>query len=293
MADDKEIIRYLDGEMRDDERREFEKKISENPGLAEEVESIRKLQKLADKALGQTDDPEDKLDEETRREIQQAVLDFKEGDKADLPEDVEEQILGARQDFELRRAKGHQATEVIESGSQSSHTKQIRRLWFSASAILVLAVVVSILIFRPFKSKPARNLYTAYYQEYPMTSEMVELSRADDDLLFAIKVYEAGDYERAAVLFEMLTDSAGVRDYALFYAGHALLHQNLTEKAIESFQELLNDGQGDLMPATRWYLALAYLKAGDATLSKKQLLLIEQTDSPFRKKARMLLRDLP
>lgn len=293
MADDKQIIRYLDGEMRDDERREFEKKISENPGLAEEVDNYRNLQKMAGKVLGQADDPEDNLDDDTRQEIRQAVIDFKEGGKAGLPDEVKKNIQGARQDFELRRTEGHQATEVIESGTKGSHKRQLRRIWSSAAAFVVLAVFVSLLILRPFKSKPVSNLYTEYYEEYPMTSEMVELSRADDDLLFAIKVYEAGDYERAAVLFEMLTDSAAVRNFALFYAGHSLLHQNLTEKAIESFQELLHNGQSDLIHATRWYLALAYLKAGDANLSKKQLLLIEQSDSPFRKKARMLLRDLP
>ena len=120
----------------------------------------------------------------------------------------------------------------------------------------------------------------------------MELSRADDDLLFAIKVYEAGDYERAVILFEMLSDSAGLREYSLFYAGHAYMHQSLTVKAIETFEELLDDAQGDLIQAARWYLALCFLKTGEAALSKEQLLLIEETDSPFRKDARSLLHDL-
>jgi hypothetical protein len=94
------------------------------------------------------------------------------------------------------------------------------------------------------------------------------------------------------ILFEMLSDSAGLREYSLFYAGHSYLHQNLTGKAIETFKELLDDGRGGLITATRWYLALCYLKIGEAALSKEQLLLIEETDSPFRKDARMLLRDL-
>jgi len=292
MIDDKNIIRYLDGEMTKDEKLEFEKDISENPDLAKEVESIRNLQELAGKAMRQTDDPEESLDQETREEIRQAVIDFKEGGKDALPGEVEETIKSARQAFEQRREKSQQATEVSEQEPQRSNIRQIRHIWFSAAAIVVLAVIISVLIFRPFKGKPAKDLYTEYYKEFPMTEEMNELSRTDDDLLFAIKVYEAGDYKRALILFEMLADSSTLRGYSLFYAGHAYMHQNLTVKAIETFQKLLDDAPGDLIPATRWYLALCYLKTGEAALSKEQLMLIEETDSPFGKDARRLLRDL-
>jgi len=292
MTDDKNIFRFLDGEMKEDERVEFEKKISGNPDLAEKVETFRNIQMLAGKALRQADDPEDNLDEETRQEIRQAVIDFKEGGKSDLPEEVKASIKSARQAFEKRRAVGQQAREGVDPGSQGAHIRQIRRIWFSAAAIVVLAVLVSVLIFRPFNNKPAKDLYAEYYREFPITTEIIELSRADDDLLFAMKVYEAGDYERAVILFEMLSDSAGIREYSLFYAGQAYMHQNLTTQAIETFQELLDDAQGELLPATRWYLALCFLRKGDAALSKEQLLLIEEMESPFRREARLLLRDL-
>jgi hypothetical protein len=290
MTDDKNIIRYLDGEMTADERLDFEKEISGNPDFAQKVETFRKLQKLAGKALSQADDPEANLDQETLEEIRQAVLDFKESKNADLPGEVDEMIKSARQDFERRREKAQQATDLNES--QRSNIRQIRRIWWTAAAVVLIAAIVSILIFRPFRDKLPRDLYAEYYQEYPITSDVMELSRADDDLLFAIKVYESGDYERAVILFEMLSDSAGLREYSLFYAGHAYMHQSLTGKAIDTFEELLDDAQGDLIPATRWYLALSYLKKGEATLSKEQLLLIEETESPFRKKARSLLHDL-
>ena len=300
MTDDKNIIRYLDGEMTADERLDFEKEISGNPDFAQKVETFRKLQKLAGKALRQVDDPEANLDQGTREEIRQAVLDFKEGKNDDLPGEVDEMIKSARQDFEQRREEAQQGTDQTKPEheaeskpeSQRSNLRQIRRIWWTAAAVVLIAAIVSILIFRPFRDKLPRDLYAEYYQEYPITSDVMELSRADDDLLFAIKVYESGDYERAVILFEMLSDSAGLREYSLFYAGHAYMHQSLTGKAIETFEELLDDAQGDLIPSTRWYLALCYLKKGEAALSKEQLLLIEETESPFRKKARSLLHDL-
>jgi tetratricopeptide (TPR) repeat protein len=292
MTDDKSIIRYLDREMTEEERLAFEKEISGNPGLAKKVETFRDLQALAGKAIRQADDPEESLDQQTREEIRQAVNDYMEGRQKELPREVEEMVKSARQAFEQRREEGQQTRGGTEPGLQRSNIRQIRRIWYSAAAVAILAVILSVIIFRPFKGKPARDLYAEYYKEFSTTEEMNELTRTDNDLLFAVKVYEAGDYERAVILFEMLADSNVHRDYSLFYAGHAYMHLNLTDKAIETFKRLLDDAQGDMIPATRWYLALCYLKSGEAALSKEQLLLIEKTDSPYRRDARMLLRDL-
>ena len=85
MSDEKIIIRYLDGEMTEEERLAFEKEISGNPGLASEVEKLRELQRMAGKAMKQDDDPEGLLDQGTREEIRQAVIDFKKGRDDDLP----------------------------------------------------------------------------------------------------------------------------------------------------------------------------------------------------------------
>jgi tetratricopeptide (TPR) repeat protein len=303
MSDDRNIIRYLDGEMTKDERLDFEKKISENPDLAKEVETIRKLQRMAGNVLGQAEDPEQDLDPETREEIRQAVIDFKEGRQNALPDEVEYTIRDARQAYEQRKEKGGQPLDrpgsiggisgPASTTDQRSNIRQIRLIWLSAAAIAILAAVISILIFRPFRSKPVQDLYATYYREYPVSSDIYDPFRADDDLLFAMKVYEAGDFERAAVLFEMLADSSESTAMPLFYAGHAYLHLNRTDRAIELFKELLTEVPPDLEPANRWYLALAYLRIGESEMAKEELLQIGAVDSPYRRVARRLLRDLP
>ena len=292
MSDEKTIIRYLDGEMTEVDRLAFEKEISGDPVLAGEVEKLRELQNRTDKAVRQSGDPEENLDPDTREEIRQAVIDFKESGDADLPEEVKETISSARQAFENRQEGSRRASGNNGPGFQRSNSSQIRRIWFSAAAVVILAIIVTVLVFRPFTAEPVRDLYAKYYSEYPVSPELSELSRSDDDLLFAIKVYEAGDYDRAIILFEMLSDSSAFIAYSRFYAGHAYLHLNLSDKAIESFQGLLDEDPGDLEHATRWYLALSYLKEGNAMLSREQLKIIEVSDSPFKRKARLLLRDL-
>ena len=65
MIDDKTIIRYLDGEMTGAEKQEFEQKISVDPDLAEKVESFRKIQELAARAIRMAEDPEAGLHQST------------------------------------------------------------------------------------------------------------------------------------------------------------------------------------------------------------------------------------
>jgi tetratricopeptide (TPR) repeat protein len=293
MIDDMQIIRYLDGEMTEAEKLEFEHKISDHPGLAERVETFRKIQELAGKALRRAEDPEAALDDETREEIRQAVKDFKEGRGGAVSGEDREMIRRARRAFEQRREKARPKEKYVQDGRQlRANMLQIRRIWFTAAAVVVLAVIILLIIFRPLRDRPQGDLYAKYYKEFPLTEKVIELSRADDDLLFALRVYEAGDYERALILFEMLADSSDLRQYSLFYAAHAYLHLNLTDRAIKTFLDLLDEGPGELETATRWYLALSYLRSGEEALSKEQLKQVAATDSPYRKDARRLLADL-
>ena len=78
MDHDRDIIRYLDGEMLGDELLEFENKIEQDSGLGRLVEEIRNLQDLARKSIGYEGDPEQELDEDIRNEIRSLVREFKE-----------------------------------------------------------------------------------------------------------------------------------------------------------------------------------------------------------------------
>jgi tetratricopeptide (TPR) repeat protein len=293
MIDDKNIIRYLDGEMPEDEKLRFEEEISGSPELAEKVEQFRLFQKLAGKAARKVNDPENGMDGQTRDEIRRAVKDFKEGgEAAAVPDEISETIKSAAGSYADRSGKHPTGPSSAEPVSSRYTNGQIRRIWFSAAAVVLIVAVATILIFRPFGDKPAGDLYAEYFKAFPKSEEVDELSRTDDDLLFAIKMYEAGDYERAAILFEMLADSIGFREISLLYAGNAFMHLNQTGRAIEAFNLLLDHGTGTMVPASRWYLALCYLRKGERALSIEQLELVKQTDSPFRKDARKLLRDL-
>jgi hypothetical protein len=68
---------------------------------------------------------------------------------------------------------------------------------------------------------------------------------------------------------------------------------NRTDRAIDTFQSALTADPNELETAIRWYLALSYLRIGEAAMSKEQLVQIEAGHSTYQRIARRLLRDLP
>ena len=296
--DELKIIQYLDDEMFGEELRNFEEEIRINPELAEEIEKYRKIQELAVESLAGEDeqerepdrqaegaaDPPPEEDEMAGREVQEeisgAVEDFKRdpASMGDLPPGYLENLKQAERSYMEGRNKG-------------SSIRVIRRIWYSAAAVAVLAVVSSILVFRPFAKMSADEIYAQYFTPFHKTGKILELARADNDFLFATEVYEAGDYERAAVLFEMLADSSGTRSWSMFYAGSSYMLLNQTDKAIALFQAVLQEGDLELAPEAHWQLALCHIRRGEPDLAGVHLEVLLD-ESGYRKDAGRILRFL-
>jgi hypothetical protein len=165
----------------------------------------------------------------------------------------------------------------------------IRRIWFRAAAIVLLAIIASVLIFRPFSRMSPDEIYAHYYHPFRKNDRVLEMARNDNDFLFAVEVYEAGDFERAAVLFEMLADSGGLGDWPMFYAGCSYMSMNLSDRAVEIFQNLIMNGEPAVVSHSRWNLALIHLRRGQTDLALSQLEVLRE-DPLYRKDARRILR---
>ena len=292
--DELRIIRYLDGEMSGDELQAFEEEVRMNPPLKEELEKYRQIQELEEKLLAGrkgdngkqhlTDDTtleEDGIPgTEVEREIREAVQEFKSDPSSygDVSREYRDTLDGAGKAYFAGRHR---------SGS----LRMIRRIWFSAAAVVILALTVSILIFKPFEKMTPGEIYSEYFTPYHRTDRITELARSDNDFLFATRVYEAGDYERAAVLFGMLTDSSLVRSWALFYEGCSYMSLNQPEKAAGIFLKVLDVGNEEIRSPAKWQLALCYFKLGRPD-EARELLVALREDPAYRKQAGKILRNL-
>ncbi len=276
--DELRIIKYLDGELSADELRDFEEEIRMNPPLAEEVARFRQIQELAGKLLSDQGIENEELDPLVQKEISDAVKDYKKDPAAfgDVPEAYLHNLKQAGQSFSDNRGK-------------TSSIGMINRIWYTAAAIVVLAILASILVFKPFAGKSPNEIYAQYFSTFHKTNEILELARNDNDFLFAIEVYEAGDYDRAAVLFEMLADSTRLRAWSLLYAGSSYMSLNQITKAMELFHLILQEGDDEVVPAARWQLALCHLRAGEPELAVEQLEILS-SNPVYRRDAGRILR---
>ncbi len=276
MENEERIIKYLDGDLKEGDSREFEKELARDPALARQVEEIRNLQELAREMLDKERDREQGLSAETLREIRQAVGDYKSG-REKIPEEF--------------------GKELREAASAYFHKSQggilrIQHLWYGLAALIIFGGILSVLLLKPFVKPTPAEIYAANFGVFEKTERITELTRSNNDFLFAVEVYESGDYERAEVLFNMLADSTATGQYARFYMGLTYMNLNQTDKAIHAFEQLLQEGAGDQMQAVRWYLALCYLKSDMPENSVALLEQIAGSGTVHKRDAKAILRSI-
>ena len=282
------IIKFLDGEMSGEERKNFEEEIRMNPTLADEVEKFRQIQTLAQKLLaghaGEGEDldlaVEEDLDPAVEEEITRSVQEFKDDPDSSgiVPPEYKERLKKAERSY-------------MENREKSGALRMVRRIWYSAAAVVVIALIVSILVFSPFSRFSGNEIYAQYFRSFHKTEEIHELARTDNDFLFATEVYEAGDFERAVVLFEMLADSSELRAWSMFYAGSSYMSLNQTDKATVFLLILQEEEEEEVRPMARWQLTLCYIRNGRPELAREQLEMLRD-DPAFRRDARRILRIL-
>lgn len=278
--DELRIIQYLDGEMSGEEMRDFEEEIRMNPSLAEEVEKFKQVQALAMKLLGRQEGEDMDMDPAVNEEIRQAVQELKRDPASfgDIPPEYREELQQTERSF-------------MENRGKPGSLRMIRRIWYSAAAVVILAVAVSIFVFQPFAKITSDEVYAQYFRTFHKTDEIFELARDNNDFLFATEVYEAGDFERAVILFEMLADSSELRTWSWFYAGSSYMSLNQTGKAIDLFEAVIRDGDEKILSAARWQLALCYIRTGKPEPAREQLEIL-RADPTYRRDADRILRIL-
>lgn len=276
--DELRIIQYLDGEMPEEDLRNFEEEIRMNPLLAEELEKYRQVQSLAQKLLGDQDEEDKEPGRAVQEEIRQAVNEFKKDSASfgDIPPEYREGLKQAESSF-------------LEKRGKAGSIRMISRIWYSAAAVVILAIVVSLIVFQPFAKITADEIYAQYFSPFLKSDEIIELVRADNDFLFATEVYEAGDFKRSAILFEILTENSELRAWSMFYAGSSYMFLNQTTEAIDLFQTIIREGDEEVLATARWQLALCYIRTGKPESAIEQLEIL-RNDPSYRRDANRILR---
>lgn len=117
------------------------------------------------------------------------------------------------------------------------------------------------------------GIFAAHFTAYP--PPFSTRGRAPEllvDWAAATNAYTEEDYATAATLFTGLTADTTLAYLAHFYTGASLLAQQppRARDAINALESTLTQ-DSDYLPAARWYLALAYLEAGDIAMARRLL----------------------
>ena len=188
----------------------------------------------------------------------------------------------------------HYLKSVENNLSGRSLPGQSRTMWYAmAAAITVLAIAtVGILMFG--RQESAEELFAKYYDK-PYLNIFEVTKRGNEDTVppEAYRAYDAGDYARAAELFNEMLKNKDQLDPKktmgiLMLLGNANLMLGRVEEAKQNFLTLIKDFDDLDIPA-KWFLSLCYLRTGDVENARKVLKELGETEVTYADKAKELL----
>jgi hypothetical protein len=159
----------------------------------------------------------------------------------------------------------------------------------SAAASVILLVSLTFYLMRE-QTPVNEQLYAAYFQ--PFDSPGSGLTRGTNEVNLKTEAYEAydiGNYKVAAQAFEQITRE---KDDAIaeLCLGNSYLALNNLPKAERIFTEMLSK-HSELITQAKWYLALTYLKENKLERAKAILWEISKS-STYGEKSQELLKEL-
>jgi tetratricopeptide (TPR) repeat protein len=167
------------------------------------------------------------------------------------------------------------------------------RLAYLVLGILLGAAAVFSYLSINRSAEPAA-LYAQYFEAYPNESPYgIQRSEASEEgpEHRGFRHYDRGEYRQALDQFRQSLENDPENPTILFYSGNASLLLGETERAIGFFEEVLRLRKGWEVPS-RWYLALAWLQAGDAARAAPYLQQLAESTGTYREKAMILVRKL-
>jgi len=274
--------RYIDGRLNGKDLEDFERRLESDPEFKGELEKFRILNAVAEKNIGRDESTEvdNGIDKETEelslKDISEFGKEKRRSSDSDLT-DFEHVLKYAERDY-------------FNKGKTAFN--KFRFIWYASAAVLIIALSISTYFFIRESQQRKVDLYAAFYKPYVKSDKVFELTRSSDDFYYAIKVFETGDFSRATLLFNNLSDSLELRVYALFYAGLTSIELGRWEEAINYFKLVIGCGENQMNYVSRWYLGLCYLRIDDDESAKKQFEVLASDKNAYSHKARKILRIL-
>jgi hypothetical protein len=164
-------------------------------------------------------------------------------------------------------------------------------MYWAAASVMVCAIA-GYFILRSGSSSD-KNLFDSYFKAFPAT--IITRGNDDESSDAALKKYEKGDYEGAALIIQPLIEkekNIEEKHKLKLLLGNCWLKLNETHKAKKCFKEIMEDSDTQFRQHGEWYFALSLLKNKQRDSSQLILDKIIHSNSIYARQADDLSKKL-
>jgi hypothetical protein len=272
--------RYIDGLLEGKELEDFKRKLYSDMEFKKNLEKYISLHNAAIDSIGEREGEEMEMgiDKETDKLSQKDIANWGREKRS-----IADKKMSAYKE----------AVDLAEKNFLKGKIKVVKKnlpLQLAIAATVIVALLITALIFLRQNKLTHPDLFTKYYEPYVKSEEVFEITRSSDNFYYAVKVFEAGDYARAALLFMQLSDSSELKVYATFYAGLNCIQMGKWEDAVTKLQEVVTSGETKINNVARWYLGLCFLRIDDSESARLQFEKLASEKNEFTARSKRILR---
>jgi len=154
-----------------------------------------------------------------------------------------------------------------------------------AAGLIIILSIVNI----TNNSNPAKA-FTNFYAPYQTDLSTRSSENNLQGLSFAFKLYAEAEYETAMEMLNNYNNDNLNNSAINYYNGLCALELNKNERAAQSFQSVIDEGDYAYALHSKWYLSLLYLKTKQS--DKAEVLLNELAEKPnfYAEKSQKILK---
>lgn len=230
------------------------------------------------------------MPEEQRLAFEQQFSDDKElQDEIKLNNELSDLLNNERLSMFLDAV--HETDKNWPTERRNSAISMYAKIALSVAASLIIIIFTWQYYFSAGTDPVEGHLFAAYFEPYQMLlSQRSADGTAGHATLFnkAVRDYAGGNFSSAAAAFRQLGDTEPENISFKFYYALSLMDSGNAKEAKEILEEILNTEGHLFTEQSRWYLALAYILAGDEVKASQLLQAIKPGAFYYNKSLELL-----
>jgi hypothetical protein len=315
---DYEIDEYLSNEMQPDQADEFEKMMLNNKVLYDHVQLHRDIDravqendiiKLRD-SLNSIVEKEQQVEPAEVRRIDEYLLNYlDESERIDFESHLAENVKleeEVKLNSEINEAIGEQdimkirasLSEIINENKESTKIRKFvpdnfreHPFRLIGAAASISAIISAGFLNLNHENMNAEKLYRQVYHPYEATG-LFRSATIVNPAINGVDLYNAHRYDEALLQFSTVLKENCEHPMSNFFTGLCYMEKNQFEKAIGSFQNVIDEKDNLFIEQAQWYMALSYLGCNKEKDAYSLLNGIIDNKGYYKKEAKDLLKRL-